>query len=276
VKGEGSRGIESRQPAEAKPQPEEELLDAWHATYSSALTVEILRGNKQGLMESIQRNVLPSEEGREAVSDHLEEFPWRCICYLIITAADRSRWVGSGWLAGPRTVLTAGHCVYLHGAGGWARQVEVYPGCNGTERPYRLSSKDLWSVRGWTERQRDECDYGAIFLPEPLSIGSFGYEALGVEELRNMQVNVFGYPADKPPGTLWGQAFLLGEVQPRKLVYNQGLFGGHSGSPVFYKEGDERSVVGIHTYGDLFGNTATRITAAVFDNIRAWSARGSG
>jgi V8-like Glu-specific endopeptidase len=88
-------------------------------------------------------------------------------------------------------------------------------------------------------------------------------------------VNVFGYPADQAPGTLWGGTRLIREVQPRKLVYNIAVVGGKSGCPVFVKDGERRSVVGIHTYGDLCGNTAVRVTPTVCDNIRAWGAEAA-
>jgi glutamyl endopeptidase len=257
------------------PLSEERLLDAWHATYSSTITIELASKGQEGRVESIQSRGLPSEDDRGPVGDRIMEFPWRCICYLIITAADGSHWVGSGWLAGPRVVITAGHCVYLHGYGGWAQQVKVYPACNGQQRPFQWTTDNLWSVKGWTERQNDECDYGAILLPEPLSnLGFFDYEALPDEDLQGILVNIFGYPTDKQPGTLWGHSCTVREVQPRKLMYNKSCYGGQSGCPVFYKHGDERSVIGIHTHGDLAGIAAIRIAAAVLDNIEAWKSKG--
>ena len=35
---------------------------------------------------------------------------------------------------------------------------------------------------------------------------------------------------------------------------------------------NQRIVVGIHNYGDVSGNSATRITDGVFDDIEAWKA----
>lgn len=46
--------------------------------------------------------------------------PWRWNCELIITMANGSTARGTGWLIGPRTVMTAGHVVYSAAAGGWA------------------------------------------------------------------------------------------------------------------------------------------------------------
>ena len=54
-----------------------------------------------------------------------DPYPFRSVCLLLVTAADGTRLQGTGWLAGPRTVITAGHLVYLPSSGGWVRQAEV-------------------------------------------------------------------------------------------------------------------------------------------------------
>ena len=53
-------------------------------------------------------------------------------------------------------------------------------------------------------------------------------------------------------------------------------FGGQSGAPVFRLIAGNpiREVVGIHTNGSLRGNSATRITGEVFDNLKAWKDEG--
>jgi V8-like Glu-specific endopeptidase len=203
------------------------------------------------------------------------EFPWRCLCSLSIVAANGTRWVGTGWLAGPRTVVTAGHCVYLHEHGGWARRVEVYPGRNGADTSLgRYDSDDLHSVTGWTVEKNLALDYGAITLPQPLDLGWLSYGVYSDAELRALRVNLFGYPGDKAVGQLWGTDRRLTQVLPDRLVYDLSTFGGQSGAPVFHRDRDgqkdERVVVGIHNYGDVSGNTATRVTDAVFDDIEAW------
>ncbi len=270
AKGETELGLP--QPAVAEPGAVDQgpLLDAWHASFSNSLAVALLK-KRDGGPEMIEEMVFKDDD-RKPVTD-TRQFPWQCVCALVITAADKTRWVGTGWLAGPRTVVTAGHCVYLHGRGGWAQQVEVCPGRNGADTSLgKWTSAELRSVTGWTNQKSPLYDYGAILLPEPLQLGWFAYGVYDSEELRDMTVNVFGYPADKPQGTLWGTARRLQEVIPQKLVYNLSTYGGQSGCPVFEKKGDQRTVVGIHNYGDVSGNSATRITDAVYDDIEAWKA----
>jgi V8-like Glu-specific endopeptidase len=212
------------------------------------------------------------------------EYPWRCVCSLLVTPADGPRMVGTGWLAGPRTVITAGHNVFLRKMGGWARRVEVFPGRDtdatpwsrfADPTPWAYASTDLHSVAAWTGPGLEELDYGAVLLPRPVPLGYFGYAAWADGELLPKEVHVYGYPADKGPPkhprfALWGSARTLQHALPSTLVYDISTFGGQSGCPVFVREGEECYVVGIHNYGDVAVNRATRVTAEVYDNIRAW------
>jgi V8-like Glu-specific endopeptidase len=252
---------------ETAPADEATLLDVWHASYSSAATVAMIRRG-QSLTESV-REVIVDQDDREQVSNTLD-VPWQWICSLVITAQDGSRWLGSGWLASPRAVITAGHCVYLHGHGGWPAQIDVYPARNGGNKPYSSTATSFRSVYGWTRNQKPANDYGAIVLPQAVPVGFFGYTSMSDEQLSGRLVSVYGYPSDKPAGTLWGRYRQLQQVLPRTLVYNIATVGGQSGSPVWDKNGPTRLVVGIHNYGDASGNSATRITDEVFDNIDRW------
>jgi glutamyl endopeptidase len=268
VRGETELGLPPPTTPEAKPADEGPLLDAWHASFSTSVTIALLK-KRDGGPEFMPEMVFLDDD-RKQVTD-TRQFPWKCICSLLITAADGTHWVGSGWLAGPRTVITAGHCVFLHGRGGWAQKVEVYPGRNGGDTsPGSFTSTNLKSVTGWTNQKSALFDYGAILLDAPTGLGFFAYGVYDTPALHGLTVNVFGYPADKPQGTLWGTARRLTDVLPQKLVYNASTYGGQSGSPVFEKKGNQRTVLGIHNYGDVSGNSATRITDAVFDDLDAW------
>ncbi len=201
-----------------------------------------------------------------------EQAPWCWICSLVVTTGDQRWGLGTGWLVGPRTVITAGHCLHTR-RGGWVRQVEVLVGRNEGARLSAHVSTDFRSVRGWTEEKSWEYDYGAVILPEPVRVsGSFGCRVLPDGTLRQLRyAHVAGYPDDcPPPGALWGSSRSLTEVQARGLLYPISTFTGQSGGPVFFKQGPERYVVGIHTYGGPLANYATRITEDVYNNIMAW------
>lgn len=204
--------------------------------------------------------------------------PWRAICQLIITGQSGGTSRCTGWFIGPRTVMTAGHCVYSHGGGGWAKKIEVIPGMDAASRPFGSQTGNSFrSVSAWTTGANPEYDYGAIILPDNSlgnKVGWFGFAALSDATLNQMLVNNAGYAGDKPFGTLWYNAGRITRLTPRKLFYMLDTYGGHSGSAVWRAQGPKRHAVGVHAYGGC-PNSATRINREVFENMRRWKALGS-
>ncbi len=199
--------------------------------------------------------------------------PWRMICQLIITRSDGSKVRGTGWFVGPRTVMTAGHCVFGHASGGWAKGIEIIPGMDGTTKPYGSQvGTSFRSVTGWTQSHKTTHDYGCIILPDEVlgrRVGWFGFASLSDKSLKNLLVNNSGYAGDKTFGTQWFNAGRITETKERQLRYLIDTFGGHSGSPVWRYRESKRHAVGIHAYGGC-PNAATRITKPVFDNMKNW------
>lgn len=205
--------------------------------------------------------------------------PWRMNCQLIITQANGNRVRCTGWFIGPRTVMTSGHCVFGHGSGGWARQIEVIPGMDGSSRPYGSQvATSFRSVRGWTRSANGnpDYDYGAIILPNNNlgnRVGWYGFASLSSSSLTNMLVNNSGYPGDKPFGTQWYNAGRIDRVTSRMLFYMIDTFGGQSGSAIYRLRNGQRHAVGVHGYGGC-PNKAVRINRPVFRNMKAWKQLG--
>lgn len=200
--------------------------------------------------------------------------PWKRYCALRITMGGRT-YVGSGCLTSRNTVLTAGHCVYMHGKG-WASEIEVIPGSDGRTRPFgSVKATSFRSVSGWVSGRRPEYDYGCIKLTRDAfsdhALGHFGYAAFSQDVLLSRRAVLAGYPGDKAFAELWGMSRRIKRVRPRQLHYDIDTMGGQSGSPVYIKRNGHRYVVGIHNYGSGGGNMATRITPSVFKNIKKWS-----
>ena len=173
--------------------------------------------------------------------------------------------------------MTAGHCVYSHAAGGWARRIEVIPGMDAANRPYGSQvGTSFRSVTGWTRDRSPEYDYGAVILPNNTlgnRVGWFGFTSLSSSSLNNLLVNNSGYPGDKPFGTQWFNAGRITRVTNRRLYYMLDTAGGQSGSPVWRYRDGQRHAVGIHAYGGC-PNKSTRITRPVFDRMLEWKNLG--
>jgi len=206
--------------------------------------------------------------------------PFRMIAKLVITAQDGNRYGGTGWFISPRTVITAGHCLYSNRTGGWARSIEVIPGMDSRYRPFGSATATVFkSVTGWTRENDPAQDYGCIILPEssPLGeqVGYFGFAALKEEKLENLLVNTSGYPGDKSFGTQWFNAGRISTVLPNRLEYMIDTFRGHSGSNVwrYEKTTGSRVAVGIHNYGGC-ENKASRINTQLFELMQKWKADG--
>jgi glutamyl endopeptidase len=203
------------------------------------------------------------------------QIPWRRNCALRIKAKNGSIYLGTGWFIGPRTVVTAGHCVYMHHAGGWPESVEVVPGLDGTNQPFGSSSSSRFrAVDGWIQEQAPEADYGAIILTSDLGnqTGWYAFGSYADEELQTTEANIAGYPADKDNGLRqYFHARRIQSLTPKRLQYDIDTFGGQSGSCIWLNiEGQERVGIGIHTTGSSRSNYGTRIYGEVFDNLKKW------
>lgn len=209
------------------------------------------------------------------------EYPWRCICSLLMTANTGAMYIGTGWLVAPRLLLTAGHCVFMSDENGWVSKIEVIPGRDADQRPYgSVVATDFRSTVGWTQSGDSNYDYGVIMLPEANRLGDqlgwFGYASRADDYLPGITINLAGYPGDGGPagvdGTQWYDSRRIESVEERQITYVADTYGGQSGAPVWEMTSDgSRYGVAIHTFGTSVHNGGTRITGEVFDNIVTWA-----
>jgi glutamyl endopeptidase len=213
-----------------------------------------------------------------------EDAPWRMVCALAIEGP-WGNFVGTGWLAGPRTIITAGHCVYeTKQMGGWAKKIVISPGRDRDEFPFGSIESDQFSTTNiWKSKEDPDFDVAAIHLKEPLGerLGWFQVASLTDDKLQDFMVNVSGYPGDRGQGTeQWWARNRIRAVTPRRIFYEVDTFGGQSGGPAYILESEDKPpvVVGIHAYGvggtpsniPFQVNSAPRIIPEVVAQIQAW------
>lgn len=209
--------------------------------------------------------------------------PWRMICSLSIQGP-RGSFVGTGWFAGPKTIITAGHCIYEERQmGGWATQIQVSPGRDGNNFPYPPVTSQKFEVpEEWVASRgtNPDFDYGVIYLDEPLGerTGWFSVAIADNNRLDRAAVNLSGYPYDAAGGFGIYQLFhrdLVSNIGDSRFYYEIDTYGGQSGAPVWIELDNtgNRQVVGVHTYGiggSFQLNSATRITPTILTDIKQW------
>lgn len=223
--------------------------------------------------------------------------PWRMICALKITTTAGQAYVGTGWMIGPSTVLTAGHNIMGRSQGQTyeAREITVIPGRDAQTAPFgsiRLGRDRMDVHRDWADRFDPARDVGVLHLPGETGreTGWFALAAAPDAVLEGRLVNVAGYPGWMYPDTpdeywaggdeLWWHRDALAGLSPRRIHYVSDTTGGQSGGPVwsYTDQGGAPIGVGIHAYGAPSrggqathgSNAATRIDPPLAELIDGW------
>jgi glutamyl endopeptidase len=289
----------------SKPQPQENALESMVAAPIPVrrVTRGCIGTASPELSRSLKHLVVKGKSGplpRRNVSSALESIigidertrildtdlaPWRIICALHMQDVNGAGAIGTGWLVGPKTVITAGHCVFSNAFfGGWASLIEVNPGRNGDNFPYQTTTSVRFSsLNRWVEAEDPDFDIGCIHLNKPIgnTVGWFQVATLPADVLQGYLVNIAGYPGDRGAGAeQYHHRNRVLRVTERRLFYDVDTYGGQSGAPVWIHESEESPpvIVGIHAYGvggtpqdwGIAANSAPRIIPEVLDRIEGW------
>lgn len=230
---------------------------------------------EEGLKSSY---VWPPDDRQKITST--TDFPWRTICKLYIETRDSTYYIGSGAIIDEFHVLTVGHCVYIHGEGGWAAEIIVVPGKDDVNEPYgRAYASNLRAYTGWTVSEMIEHDWAVITLDR--SIGNLtGWMGRQTEAPSNPvytgTLHTAGYPGDLDFGE---SMYYDSDVGDRATLYNHwywmDTFGGQSGSPVWRFDGVNQYILSINAYeyiGGFDANFGTRLNTDKFNQINTWLA----
>lgn len=193
--------------------------------------------------------------------------PWRMNVRLLMRFGS-SYYVCSGTMRDASVVLTAGHCVYDFGGYGWADEIWVYPGWDGVDlsgntiNPYGYGYSTYFaSLSGWTGSGNTDYDLGAIRLDRAVGqlTGWFawvwGYDCAWHQ---SKTYNNASYPSQDcgTTGLHTGRDMYYWYGMVDACPNNQiqlnttagcftAVWGGMSGSGMYYIDGDSRYVHAI-------------------------------
>lgn len=170
---------------------------------------------------------------------------------LIVKFEGQAEIAVSGWMIGPKTVATAGHCVYKYGKG-WAESITVYPGASGGNYPFGSASAiNMWAGGDYMANDGNYAvgvydDWGVIELDSNLGNQTGWLGLVAAENYSSVAGATFqtnGYPADLEnanvsTGNEWMYTCYgsFTGSKPRFLptmYINIDFAGGQSGSPIY-------------------------------------------
>lgn len=186
---------------------------------------------------------------------------------------------GTGAMIGPNDVLTAGHMLW-NSTYGMAKQIWFTPALNGDVAPFGTATAKSWYVPESYINSKGSLNYdvGVINLTSNVgnSTGWLSVKSTTATQVDGTTVAMAGYPADLGN---FKRMYLSSDnvdfTSENTMLYNGKMdsYGGMSGSPLFWTNNGEYSVIGVHTFQALYVsyNGGTIINSTLYNLIKGWS-----
>ena len=205
---------------------------------------------------------------------------YRNTVYLDI-ATNNGRYRGTGFMIGPNTVATCGHCIYSteYGSGRWATSVTVTPAKAGSSSPYGQAISTSYEVGGnWANNEDETDDWGIIRLNTNIgnNVGWLGLRWQS-NSYNGTSVDVNGYPKleDSNGNEIkimyhaWGTVTASYDRMLRSTNINN--LGGMSGGPMYIYSSEYGYQAIAFTRGENPNfNAYVRIDEWIFNKFKSY------
>jgi V8-like Glu-specific endopeptidase len=264
---------------DVKIEPSPAVLDAIRGKSGDKRTsIEGGGGDPAASAEGESRDVV-GQDNRVQVSN-TTTYPYTTIGYLQMENKKGEVWSCTAALVGPKTVLTAAHCLYNHQEeGGWRDKFVFWPAVSGENNvPYGGFDYDTAYVFQAFITDYDgtydavwRYDIGLLTFKDPIgdSLGWLGYTT--GENTGDFQGNLVGYHDDKPAFTMWRSTcnVLAENVSQVDFVHDCDFASGANGAPIYYydQQTKDRVVVGVNIGPSGNANWALKLYGPIYEWI---------
>lgn len=218
--------------------------------------------------------VIGEEDVREQIEDTKHEY-WRA--FGLLTTGIEGNPIGSGTLISPWHVLTSGRTLYDPEKEKWAEDIYFHPARSGDHLPVEPVVCVKKAVFSSWKYGNPKSDMGIVELSQPIG-KEIGWNGLlwGDDSYLNDldTINISGYPADKPLGTMWTDFDEIHEIENQQFTHKAHCSQGQNGASIWILRNQPKGVysLGVQTCGvkdegvGVF-NVAARLTQRKIQGI---------